>query len=165
MMRRVYGDGFGCVRKCIGRRTMASFRSEEGLRESFEKNGFLKIEAFCDSREVRDMMNRMDELIERDFIIEDGGIASFRTDEKQVSAQGSDDYFLDSGTRSHLPESRLNERTNTHTHTHSGSNSFLCRTWGIGRVLRSFEGSKGQSVEQSGSRFTRCRRRVQGVLS
>ena len=77
---------------------MATFQSEEGLRESFEKNGFLKIESFCDSREVRGMMDRMDELIERDFIIEDGGIASFRTDEKQVSAQGSDDYFLDSGT-------------------------------------------------------------------
>ena len=90
-----------------------SFQSDDGLRESFERNGFLKIESFCDSEEVRGMMDRMDELIERDFIIEDGGIASFRTDEKQVSAQGSDDYFLDSGTCSHT------QHVHTHTHTHT----------------------------------------------
>lgn len=87
-----------CARSHMRKRFGSNFACEKSLRSSFEKNGFLKIESFCDMQEVRGMMDRMDELIERDFIIEEGGIASFRTDDKQVNAQGSDDYFLDSGT-------------------------------------------------------------------
>ena len=78
--------------------TSTFVKTESDLRETFNRDGFLKINGFCDMKEVVSMMERMEELIQRDFVIEDGGIASFRTDDKQVSAQGSDDYFLDSGT-------------------------------------------------------------------
>ena len=70
----------------------------------FDKHGFLRLEAFCDEDEVRKMKHQMETLVDEkwDPNNEKKKITVFRTDEKQVLNQGSDDYFLESANKVHF---------------------------------------------------------------
>ena len=69
----------------------------------FDKHGFLLIKGFSNDASVSAMKNQMTTLVEETWNPDKGKKAAvFRTDEKQVDAQGSDDYFLESANKIHF---------------------------------------------------------------
>ena len=75
----------------------------------FDKYGFLHIKSFCDETQVKEMKYQMETLVNDkwDPNNEKQKITVFRTDDKQISNQGSDDYFLESANNIHyFAESR-----------------------------------------------------------
>ncbi len=111
----------------------------------FDENGFLLLPSFCDGGEVDNMKDEMKKLVQEQWdpnnIGGSGtsessqkkkqkqGISIFRTDEKQIENQGSDDYFLSSANKIHFfAESKaIDKDTNTlkskYTDTSSSSSS------------------------------------------
>ncbi|GMI46931.1 hypothetical protein TrCOL_g8442 [Triparma columacea] len=70
----------------------------------FHAHGFLKVNSFVTSEEADEMIAQMTKLVDESWHPGDPSTPSavFRTDEKQESAQGSSDYFLDSADRVHF---------------------------------------------------------------
>lgn len=81
---------------------MSEADTSSGLRERFERDGFLHIKAFCTRDQCANMQSSMGALI--DAWDPDKTMAPiFSTDEKeQQKAQGDSDYFLDSADRVHF---------------------------------------------------------------
>ena len=72
--------------------------------QQFHAHGFLKVNSFVTSEEADEMIAQMTKLVDESWHPGDPSTPSavFRTDEKQESAQGSSDYFLDSADRVHF---------------------------------------------------------------
>jgi len=82
--------------------------------KSFDTHGYLHIRSFASSDEVKNMIEQMQQLVEKKWKVlsdktddfEEGNkstpLSVFRTDEGQVKAQGSNDYFLESAGRVHF---------------------------------------------------------------
>jgi hypothetical protein len=72
--------------------------------QQFNAHGFLKVNSFVTSEEADEMIAQMTKLVDESWHPGDPSTPSavFRTDEKQESAQGSSDYFLDSADRVHF---------------------------------------------------------------
>lgn len=76
----------------------------------FDKNGFLLIKGFSDEDEIQGMKRQMHTLVDEhwdpntDSSNSEGkkNITVFRTDDKQIDHQGSDDYFLESANKVHF---------------------------------------------------------------
>jgi phytanoyl-CoA hydroxylase len=83
----------------------------------FDKHGFLLMKSFCNDAEIKNMKNQMETLVDEkwdpnneknnnDIHHHDDEqkkkVTVFRTDEKQVDNQGSDDYFLESANKVHF---------------------------------------------------------------
>jgi len=71
----------------------------------FDRNGFLLIKSFCDiTTEVNLMKEQMQTLVNEmwDPNNEEKKVTVFRTDDKQIDNQGSDDYFLESANKVHF---------------------------------------------------------------
>uniref|UniRef100_A0A7S2U938 Uncharacterized protein n=1 Tax=Attheya septentrionalis TaxID=420275 RepID=A0A7S2U938_9STRA len=68
--------------------------------KSFDQNGFILVKNFVGEREVADMKEQMETLADTQWDPLKKTVA-FRTDEKQIDTQGSDDYFLESASRVH----------------------------------------------------------------
>ena len=66
----------------------------------FNEHGFIFIADFADSKEVHDMKSTMKHLVENEWNPETE-TQVFRTDEGQLKAQSTSDYFLDSAARVH----------------------------------------------------------------
>lgn len=70
-------------------------------RAFFDSQGFLHVRKFCSLEECDTLISRMLELIRDDWDPTQANW-TFRTDEKQISAQGKADYFLDSANKTHF---------------------------------------------------------------
>ncbi len=70
----------------------------------FDKNGFFLIKSFSNKNEIISMKNQMQALVNEqwDPNNKEKKITIFRTDDKQIDHQGSDDYFLESANRIHF---------------------------------------------------------------
>ncbi|KAL9179295.1 hypothetical protein ACHAXT_008585 [Thalassiosira profunda] len=68
----------------------------------FDTHGFIFLPGFADSAEVQSMKDQMAELVENEWQPSSQPTEVFRTDEKQVQAQGRSDYFLDSASKCHF---------------------------------------------------------------
>jgi len=83
----------------------------------FDQHGFLFIKAFATHQEILDMKQQMQSLVDQQWHPDSDSSSSssstdkqqrkhkltaFRTDEKQIENQGSDDYFLQSANKVHF---------------------------------------------------------------
>ncbi len=69
----------------------------------FDKFGFAHVPSFAQPSEVRAMKDQMQALVEDEWDPEHMDKPTiFRTDEKQITEQGSDDYFLTSSNKVHF---------------------------------------------------------------
>lgn len=103
----------------------------------FDKNGFLLVKSFSDEVEVKAMKNQMQILVddEWDPNNEKKKITIFRTDDKQIDNQGSDDYFLESANKVHyFAESRAMDKN--------------------GRLKSEFSGNKMLALNKAGREST-----------
>jgi phytanoyl-CoA hydroxylase len=67
----------------------------------FDTNGFCVHRGFNSPAECTAMIDRMAELVDKEWVPGSEGAAVFRTDSDQVKAQGSSDYFLESADKNH----------------------------------------------------------------
>lgn len=67
----------------------------------FDKHGFILVQSFCSEDEVRSMRSHMQQLVSKEWNPSQS-MHVFRTDEKQIEAQGRSDYFLDSANKTHF---------------------------------------------------------------
>ena len=72
--------------------------------EYFDLHGFLKVPSFANESEIAAMKKQMHNLVEKEWHPNDGSKKPtvFRTDDKQIEEQGSDDYFLESSNKVHF---------------------------------------------------------------
>lgn len=70
----------------------------------FDKHGFIFLPGFADGNEVRSMKSQMKELVDNEWKPNNSQQPTqvFRTDRKQIEAQGRSDYFLDSASKCHF---------------------------------------------------------------
>lgn len=68
----------------------------------FDANGFIHLPKFCTNTEIQDMKQQMRLLAEENWITETKQLSGFTTGDDQESAQGSDDYFLNSANKVHF---------------------------------------------------------------
>jgi len=67
----------------------------------FDTHGFAVVQSFADSSEVIAMKDQMQALVDEEWDPNNTKPTVFRTDEKQIDEQGSDDYFLESANQVH----------------------------------------------------------------
>lgn len=67
----------------------------------FDKHGFILVPSFSSPEEVQSMKCHMQQLVSSKWIPQKSTHV-FRTDEKQLEAQGRSDYFLDSASATHF---------------------------------------------------------------
>ena len=68
----------------------------------FDKHGFIFLPGFASSDEVSSMKSAMETLVNDEWEPSSQPTQVFRTDEKQIDAQGKSDYFLDSASKVHF---------------------------------------------------------------
>lgn len=68
----------------------------------FDRHGFVFLPGFAKDDEVQSMKSSMKELVDKEWNPSSQPTEVFRTDEKQVDAQGRSDYFLDSASKCHF---------------------------------------------------------------
>jgi phytanoyl-CoA hydroxylase len=64
-----------------------------------DKHGFILVPSFAEDHEVQSMKDFMKDLVENEW--DPSQTQVFRTDQKQIEAQGRSDYFLDSASKTH----------------------------------------------------------------
>ena len=67
----------------------------------FDKHGFILVSSFSSPDEVESMKTSMQYLVDNEWD-PDQSTHVFRTDDKQIEAQGRSDYFLDSANKTHF---------------------------------------------------------------
>ena len=67
----------------------------------FDKYGFIFVPSFSSTAEVESLKSHMHHLVDTEWNPEKSTHV-FRTDEKQIEAQGRSDYFLDSANKTHF---------------------------------------------------------------
>jgi phytanoyl-CoA hydroxylase len=67
----------------------------------FDKHGFVLVESFSSPDEVQSMKSHMQHLVNSQWNPSESTHV-FRTDDKQIEAQGRSDYFLDSANKTHF---------------------------------------------------------------
>lgn len=68
----------------------------------FDRHGFIFVPGFATAGEVESMKSTMKEMVYKDWEPATGTTQVFRTDEGQIKAQGTSDYFLDSAAKVHF---------------------------------------------------------------
>lgn len=81
--------------------TLYDKKDADSLKCRFDQQGFLHVRAFASKDEVESMLGRMNKLV-KGWTPGEEKLSAFRTDEKQETCQGSNDYFLDSADRIHF---------------------------------------------------------------
>jgi phytanoyl-CoA hydroxylase len=67
----------------------------------FDKHGFILVPSFASPQEIQSMKSHIQELVDKEWNPQTSTHV-FRTDEKQIEAQGKSDYFLDSANKTHF---------------------------------------------------------------
>lgn len=67
----------------------------------FDMHGFALVQSFANATEVISMKQQMQSLVDEEWDPNNTKPTVFRTDEKQIDEQGSDDYFLESANKVH----------------------------------------------------------------
>ena len=70
--------------------------------QCFDRYGFITIPSFSNKSENEAMKSQMRTLVDESWFPGKEKTAIFRTDEKHIEAQGSNDYFLESASRIHF---------------------------------------------------------------
>lgn len=97
----VYYDSW--IRGPVALNTQKDWIPSERCR-SFDENGYIKVDLFTDISESRSMKTQIKRLVDENWDVgsKEKKVTEFRTDEKQVDAQGNDSYFLESSAKIHF---------------------------------------------------------------